>query len=201
MFLGDSITAGQYVDPTKRFSFLLEKSELSNAHALIFEAISGQTTRQALLTFPEKLYMHRPHMLIIQLGINDCNIWKSEGGVHPRVSLDAFRENLGEIIERSRIAGVTCLKLLTNHVLKKQVEVTNGFIDLQSQNEEYNEVIREVGRNMGVDIYDIATFWAQLDSNFDLALLLLDDGVHLSTLGHTIYGRFLLDRMLADLKR
>lgn len=200
MFLGDSITAGQYIPITDRFTTNLEKAFSSSKHTFCFEAISGQTSRQALILFPEKLYLHKPDMLLIQLGINDSNVWKSEGGKYPRVSASAFRENLIEIIERSRIADVREIRLMTNHTLNKDIEIDGVRHPLELNNLKYNGIIREVGNKMGVGIYDIADYWRSFSASETGASLLLKDGVHLSSYGHTVYGEFIRKCLLNDLK-
>jgi lysophospholipase L1-like esterase len=119
LLFGDSISAGQYVEPKYRFSEILRnhlKDEFANVH-LDVVAKSGQTTRQALLHFPEYINEYPVDILFVQLGINDANCWQSEGGRHPRVGLRAFTENCKEIVDRAMLAGVGHVRLFTSHKL------------------------------------------------------------------------------------
>ena len=43
-----------------------------------------------------------PDVMTLQFGLNDCNCWETDRGL-PRVSEEAFRANLIEMIERARL--------------------------------------------------------------------------------------------------
>jgi hypothetical protein len=58
--------------------------------------------------FPNDLQQHRPDIVTIQFGLNECNCWVSDGGL-PRVSEAAYRANLIEMIERARRFGRAAL--------------------------------------------------------------------------------------------
>lgn len=120
--LGDSISAGQYVGKDKKFTHILQNSDFFRRRRILLQvdAISGQTSRQALLHFPEKLQIHKIDFLLIQLGINDSNYWLSEGGLHPRVSVGSFRANIEEIIARAKLINIPKIALITNHKLTKR---------------------------------------------------------------------------------
>ena len=78
-FMGNSITAGQYVDPDLRWTALVSNALLSeylatsvNFHVLN-RGVSGETTRQGLERFPADVQQHRPDIITLQFGLNDCN--------------------------------------------------------------------------------------------------------------------------------
>ena len=187
--LGDSISAGQYVDPDKKFTQLLQNSNFFREKNIFLnvDAISGQTSRQALLYFPEKLQIHKIDFLLIQLGINDSNYWLSEGGAHPRVSLESFRANIEEIISRVRLKNISKIALLTNHKLSKKISVDKRVFLLEDSKSAYDDVVRQVAKSNDVSCYDVSNAWESIP-NFSQKKLLLDDGVHLSETGHTNYA-------------
>jgi lysophospholipase L1-like esterase len=187
--LGDSISAGQFIDQDKKFTQLLQKSNFFRDRNIMLQvdAISGQTSRQALLYFPEKLQKNKIDFLLIQLGINDSNYWLSEGGSHPRVSVESFRANIMEIIARARLKNISKIVLLTNHKLSKKIAVSNETSFLEDSKQIYDEVLRELAQVNDVSCYDISNEWPNI-SNFGGEKLLLDDGVHLSEIGHVQYA-------------
>src|SRR5579862_3779012 len=111
VFMGDSITFGQYVDPAQRWTSLVGDAILRQYLAtpinflLLNHGVSGETTRQGLERFPSHVQQHRPAILTLQFGLNDCNCWVTDGGL-PRVSEAAYRANLTEMIDRARQFGV-----------------------------------------------------------------------------------------------
>ncbi len=187
--LGDSISAGQYVDSNKKFTELLKKSQFFREKNVFLhvDAISGQTTRQALLHFPEKLQIHDIDFLLIQLGINDSNYWLSEGGAHPRVSLDSFRANIVEIISRARLKHISKIALLTNHLLDKNILVNNMSFSLEESKSLYDDVIRQICEDHKVSCYDMSRKWLMIPES-SRKRMLLEDGVHLSEDGHAHYA-------------
>ncbi len=91
VFMGDSITAGQYVDPERRWTALvsdaLNRDYLATPINLLLlnRGVSGETTRQGLERFPSDVQQHRPDVMTLQFGLNDCNCWVTDAGL-PRVS-------------------------------------------------------------------------------------------------------------------
>ncbi len=202
LLFGDSITAGQYVPPSDRFTEKLRHFFYKESYNLGFDvlAVSGQTTRQALLCFPGYINEYKVDYLLVQLGINDANYWQSEGGLHPRVSSGAFRENVLEIIERAKLAGVQQVRLVTNHSINKLVYIDDDFFQLNKFVSDYNQIVKDVaGRfNKSVAVYDLAKLWEELPQDLKIAALLPDDGVHLSSIGHEFYFNCLKEFLLKD---
>src|SRR6185295_10439447 len=91
VFMGDSITAGQYVDPALRWTSLISDSiivkyEMTSVNFLMLNSgVSGETTRQGLERFPADVQQHRPDIMTLQFELNDCNCWVTDAGL-PRVS-------------------------------------------------------------------------------------------------------------------
>src|SRR5439155_22474528 len=105
---------------------------------------------------------------------NDCNRWGSDRGL-PRVAIEAFAANLGEMVERARAFGAQAVVLHTNHSTAK-----GEPYDTDSR--AYNARIRDVaGARPNVVLVDVE---AGVEAG---SAHLLDDGIHLSVHGHDVY--------------
>lgn len=196
LLFGDSITAGQYVSPRHRWTHLLRTADYSllrDVPDFDVQAVSGETSRQALLRLPSLLNEGIHDAIVIQFGLNDANIWESEGGTHQRVSQEAFVANLGEAIIRAKLAGIRKIGLSTNHSVNK---VTSPGIALQDLKIVYDELIRSVARREDVFCFDIAEHFQTLSYEDERnATLPPPDGLHLSVEGHKIYAHYIRDRL------
>jgi lysophospholipase L1-like esterase len=103
--MGDSITYGQYIDHKWRWTSLVEEW-LHQMHLdtpvkvkSVNRGVSGETTRMGLERFPADVQDLNPDIMTLQYGLNDCNCWETDRGL-PRVSKEAFRANLIEMITR-----------------------------------------------------------------------------------------------------
>ncbi len=197
VFMGDSITFGQYVDPPHRWSDIvsskLTRSYLRTATNLAFVncGISGETTRQGLERFPRDVQAATPDIMTLQFGLNDCNCWVTDRGL-PRVSEAAYRANLTEMIARARRFGAQRVILSTNHPTLRHKVLLSGE-SLEERRLRYNELVREVAAETGVTLCDIERAFAP-HAKKDLASLLLPypDELHLSVAGHKIYAKAIL---------
>jgi lysophospholipase L1-like esterase len=209
VYMGDSITAGQYVDPTLRWTSLISDTIVARYLAtpvnfyILNCGVSGETTRQGLERFPADVQQHRPDIMTLQFGLNDCNCWVTDAGL-PRVSEAAYRANLVEMIERARRFGAGRIILSTNHPTLRHKVLLSGD-SLEMRRRRYNEHVREVAGLTGVELCDVDAGFAHFDTD-ELAALLLPypDQVHLSIEGHRRYAACIapyLDRAVADVLR
>ena len=141
---------------------------------------------------PYDVQSHGVDVLIVQLGMNDCNYWDSDRG-NPRVSPGAFAANLEEIVARAVSFGACKVLLHTNHLTGRDSE-TLPFtgITYDESNQRYNAVIREVAAKADpriVVLNDLEAAFAEAaaDSRDRLLELLLPDLLHLSEAGHDLY--------------
>lgn len=197
VFFGDSICFGQLVSPhlgwVTRISAELATLRGGEARAVRVTntSINGNTTRMALERMPFDVQSHGVDLCIVQFGLNDCNHWQTDFGL-PRVSPAAFTANLAEVVERARRSGARRIVLHTNHpTTRTRDELLGTGRTYQQWNEVYNELIRAVAQDSGGDVVlnDIAEAWDSriAAGQFELAKLLLDDGLHLSEAGHGLY--------------
>jgi acyl-CoA thioesterase-1 len=190
--MGDSITFGQYLDPARRWTALIEQrlhehfGEDLEVRAFN-RGISGETTRMGLERFPRDVQDLRPDVMTLQFGLNDCNCWETDAGL-PRVSEAAFRANLVEMIDRARTFGAKAVVLSTNHRTLRRDVLPSGEV-YEDGNERYSEIVRDVARETSVDLCDIRAAFEPFDDD-TLARMLLPapDLLHLSNEGNAVYA-------------
>lgn len=192
MFFGDSITAGQYVSPTRHWTALLRKrlSDLGLPRVVFsVAAVSGETTRQGLERFPAEVQAVRPHVMTIQFGLNDCNRWQTDEGL-PRVSELAFEANLLEMIGRARRFGTTQVILCTTHPTLRTTTFEDGAT-YEDCRRRYNEIVRRVAEDARVLLFDIEAGFGSFEPRLGELLLEPPDVLHLSVAGHVVYADLL----------
>jgi acyl-CoA thioesterase-1 len=207
VFMGDSITFGQYVDPELRWTSLIGDALLRDYLAtpvnlqLLNRGISGETTRQGLERFPADVQHHRPEIMTLQFGLNDCNCWVTDAGL-PRVSEAAYRANLIEMIERARRFGARRIILATNHPTLRHKVLLSGE-SLEARRRRYNGHVRDVAALTGVDLCDVEDGFSHLDSGeLEGMLLPYPDLLHLNVAGHRLYASCIrpqLERAVAEI--
>lgn len=196
---GDSICYGQLVGShnTWATNVAASLSLFSNDEKDFLtqnSGVNGNTTRQALERLTFDVLSHSPKYVLIQFGMNDCNIWKDERDLS-RVSPDAFEANLHEMVNKCFSAGVKHCFLSTNHLSNKGEFAHTKVTTYDLNNIKYNSLIRKVANSLSnlslpVTLLDNEMVWNRyLKKNKKIKLddLLLDDGVHLSALGHDLY--------------
>lgn len=207
-FFGDSICFGQGVSPhvawVTRVSATLAAEPQRFGQVLVQNpSVNGNTTRMALERMAYDIEAHRPDILYVQFGMNDCNVWQTARG-NPRTSRSAFAANLAEICARARSFGTRRLLLGTNHPSTRDFEPLPGCRHTyQAANRAYNEIIRDVAKAEGADLIDHeAVFEGAIRDGVvgSVADLVLPDGVHLSDRGHDIYLQTVLAAVIEALE-
>jgi acyl-CoA thioesterase-1 len=102
--LGDSISAGYGIEVSQGWVALLQKklNEKGAGHIVHNESISGDTTAGGLARIDRALSLHKPDVVIIELGAND-----GLRGLPPKL----IKSNLAEIARRAQKAGAKVLLL------------------------------------------------------------------------------------------
>ena len=98
MILGDSISAGYGIAPEQAWVNLLQKrldSQKANQHKVINASVSGETSSGALARLPKLLHVHKPDVVVIELGGND-----GLRGQPPQL----IQNNLAQLIQLSQKA-------------------------------------------------------------------------------------------------
>jgi lysophospholipase L1-like esterase len=210
VYMGDSITEGQYVDTRLRWTDVvsdsLHRKFLPSPINLLLlnQGVSGETTRQGLERFARCVQAHQPDIMTLQFGLNDCNCWVTDRGL-PRVSLAAYRENLKEMIDRARIFGAREIILSTNHPTLRRKVLLSGE-SLEDSRRRYDDVVRNVADAKNVTLCDIDAEFGDLgDDELETLLLPYPDSLHLSPRGHLKYAAIIqphieksIDRIVAE---
>ena len=204
-FFGDSICLGQGVSIHNgwvvRLSDFIEKKLDNSSPSLIFNSsYNGRTSREALLQMSFEILDHKPDILLIQFGMNDCNYWKTHHGV-PRVSIKSFKENINEMIFRSFNSGIKYVVVNTNHPTPKNSKFEYANLSYEESNCLYNEALREISRTSdNFVLNDMNKKIQKFLSNNNLIAedIVLKDGIHLNQFGHELYFDF-TSKVMEDL--
>lgn len=96
--LGDSLSAGYGLKPAQGWVALLEKRLLSQGYEyrVVNASVSGETTGGGLQRLPRALDLHKPAIVIVELGAND--------GLRG-LPVAQTRDNLSKIVATARQAG------------------------------------------------------------------------------------------------
>lgn len=185
IFFGDSICIGQYVSHHKSWVSMISQ-RLDGVATILNSSVNGRTTRQALEDMPYHIQGQKTDVLIVQLGMNDCNYWETDRGL-PRVSPKAFEANLEEIIDRAYNFEVKNVILHTNHPSGLTTKILkNTNITYEDSNRKYNNIIRNVARKKSVMINDMEKEFLMYEDYFNR--FLLDDLLHPNEKGHELYS-------------
>ncbi len=104
LVLGDSLSAGYGLSPGQGWVALLEKrlSAQGYEYRVVNASISGETTAGGLERLPRALELHRPGVVVVELGAND--------GLRG-LPVPLTKANLGKTIDLARNSGARVLLL------------------------------------------------------------------------------------------
>ena len=194
---GDSVSFGELVSSNKSWPSLLASYFDTSNNKIIVQNFSknGDTTRLALLRLEFDILKRKPEIVIIQFGLNDCNIWTSEFE-NSRVNIISFENNLIEICKKIYSSGAKKVFLNTNHPTLKK-----SNFNYQNQSINYNKSIRnafdKLKQEYNISLIDIESKFNNeifKDSNF-IKKSLLDDGIHLSEFGQIKYYEIIIEEI------
>lgn len=102
--MGDSISAGYGIETGKGWVALLQQkfNQTKQPYTIFNESISGDTTAGGLARIDSALAKYKPDLVLLELGAND--------GLRG-LSLKNMRQNLVQIIQRSKKSGANVLLL------------------------------------------------------------------------------------------
>ncbi|MFQ5635534.1 MAG: arylesterase [Gammaproteobacteria bacterium] len=123
LIVGDSLSAGYGLEPDESWVALLRNRLMTEGygHRVVNASISGDTTGGGLRRLPRALEVHRPVIVIIELGGND--------GLRGTPVM-IIRNNIARMIEMAQDAGARVV--LAGMVMPPNYgeKYTNGFADL-----------------------------------------------------------------------
>ena len=170
--IGDSITYGQKLQAGERpWTAMLNLDD-----KVLNKGVPGDTTRLGLERFPADVQSQPGHITVIQFGHNDCNRWQTDNGL-PRVSPEAYRANLNEMIQRCEFFHTIPVLCTLTPSLKSHEHTQDVAV--------YDGILRSVAQVRGVPVIDAR---AAFNAVLDMWSLLMEDGLHLTQRGHEVYA-------------
>lgn len=170
---GDSVTGVYYHSGSRRaytdmLGIAFRRVSGSANVEMINAGISGHTTVNALSRIDRDVLAHKPDLVTVMFGLNDMT----------RVSLKDYRANLKTIVEKCRAVGAEVVLATPNNVINTSSRPTDKLI-------KYCDIVREVGRELGISICDT---YQQLngvraEDPFGWRLL-MSDSIHPNMAGH-----------------
>lgn len=179
MFIGDSIACSETVSPHLGWVTRIGAA-LPSKWVVYNMSFTGDTTRLALEKMPRTIQKHHPEIVVVQLGMNDCNYWQTDGGV-PRVSRAAYRANLEEIAARIFVYGGR-VYYMTSHPTPLTEKFPYGAVPYEESRRSYCEVVREICP--AERLIDIERALEAIGASDHYTQ---PDGVHLNELGNDLY--------------
>ena len=163
--LGDSITKAVRpgVGPTETFASLLGadlRARGINAET-INVGIGGEKTNQALVRLEQDVLSQQPTFVTIMYGTNDS--YHDKGASAPRLTIEQYRDNLTQIIEKIRLAGAFPI-LMTPPRWGKTAKNGVGE-DPNRLLSTYLTACREVSRKENVPLVDHFQIWSDAETN------------------------------------
>ena len=96
MIVGDSLSAGYGINPQQGWVNLLQSrlnQQFPKQHNVVNASVSGETTSGALARLPKLLQVHKPDIVVIELGGND-----GLRGQAPQM----IQKNLAQLVQQSQ---------------------------------------------------------------------------------------------------
>ncbi len=156
LVLGDSLSAGYGIPVEKGWVNLLQRRlvERGFPYRVVNASISGDTTSGGLSRLPAALELHRPAIVVLELGAND--------GLRGQPPM-AMSRNLSQMIERSRQAGA--------RVLLAEMRIPPNYGPLYAQ--KFQATFGELAQHYAIPLIPFL-----LDGVAGNPALIQDDGLH-----------------------
>lgn len=131
MILGDSLSAGYGINPQQGWVNQLQQrlnQQYPKQHKVINASVSGETTSGALARLPKLLQIHKPEIVVIELGGND-----GLRGQPPQV----IQKNLAQLVQQSQKSKATVLlfgmKIPPNYGTAYSTAFENNYKSISQQ--------------------------------------------------------------------
>lgn len=156
LVLGDSLSAGYGIPVKKGWVNLLQRrlAERGFPYRVVNASISGDTTSGGLSRLPAALELHRPAIVVLELGAND--------GLRGQPPM-AMSRNLSRMIERSQQAGA--------RVLLAEMRIPPNYGPLYAQ--KFQATFGELAQHYAIPLIPFL-----LDGVAGHPALIQDDGLH-----------------------
>lgn len=137
LVFGDSLSAGLRVDPSQRWSTLLEQRLKDEGVIRLNQtvanfSVSGETSAGGLSRLAEALDETKPEVLVLQLGANDAL---------RRQSMTSLHDNLQKMIEMAHARNIRVVLVGVKPPILFSFVGTSRFTDVYSDLSKKNDVI------------------------------------------------------------
>ena len=160
--LGDSITKGSRpgVAVHQTFASLIGPAlqEKGIAAEVTNVGIGGERTDQALARLDSDVIAKKPRLVTIMYGTNDSYV--DRGKMESRISRDEYRDNLVQLVERLRRAGIQPV-LMTEPRWGAKAGLNGAGEHPNVRLEKYVEACREVAKELKVPLIDHFARWTE----------------------------------------
>jgi lysophospholipase L1-like esterase len=183
-FLGDSITAGGAASPGGYVRLVASGLAAQGIDITVIPAgIGGHKSNQMLQRLESDVLSKKPDWMTLSCGVND--VWHGERGV----SLEDYKKNITEILDRCEKAGVKVLVLTATQIKLPVTSPDNVKL------EGYNAFLREIAKARKLPLADLNANMAAEQAALEEAgikRVLTTDGVHMNLYGNLMMAKGVL---------
>jgi dipeptidyl aminopeptidase/acylaminoacyl peptidase/lysophospholipase L1-like esterase len=202
VMLGDSITKGVRpgVTAEQTFSAYVEKvlHEKGITAKVTNAGIGGEKTDQALARLHRDVISKKPRLVAIMYGTNDS--WIDQGKSETRLTLDEFRDNTVQLVERLRRAGIT--PILMTEPSHGKTSRPNGIGEHPNiKLAQYVAATRDVAKELQVPLVDHFADWTAAEGKGQDLTDWTTDQYHPNPAGHAHMAELIVPAVLAEIER
>ncbi len=178
LFYGDSITHGaSHVQGFKNYAEIFAervRSELGRCHdAVINTAISGNTIRDLLNEYDQRVERFHPDLVFLMIGMNDCSTTRG-------ISVEEFEGKLQELCARFEKSGALSVLQTTCPILP------NTSPDRAPHFDSYMDRVRSVAKNRNLPLVDHTRVWREQAWKH---YFLMNNEFHPNHFGHVLFAQ------------
>ncbi len=184
---GDSVTGLYYHTGGERtytdmLGIALKQIHPKASVEMINAGISGHTTANGLGRIDPHVLAHKPDLVTVMFGLNDV----------AKDSIEKYRANLIEIVDRCRAAGSKVILCTPNAVITTPARPVEKL-------EAYCEVLREVARSKNVVLCDSYNGFVEMRKADPLKWrLTLSDEIHPNMAGHKVIAEQIAETITGE---
>jgi lysophospholipase L1-like esterase len=184
LLIGDSIRMG-YQPIVQR--------ELQGVAEVYGPEQNGGTSRNVRQNLQAWALASAPDLVHVNCGLHDIKKPLDSDAIE--ISLDEYRENVRDILQRLKNSGATVIWATTTPVIGERHHAIKGFDRWEPDVDTYNEVALAIARELEVPVDDLFSVVMQAGK----AELLTSDGVHYTPEGSELLGKAVAEFVRARL--
>lgn len=184
LFYGDSITHGAaHTNGHRDYSQIFNervRHELGRPNDTILNtAISGNTTKNLLEGFDNRVGRFSPDFVFLMIGMNDCSD-------NNDISLKNFTDNLAKLCSLLDGMGTLCVLQTTCPILP------NTSPDRINNFDDYMQTIRDIAIDKNLPLIDHTKYWRENPGSF---YLWMSNEFHPNEYGHRVFAKLIFEQL------